>query len=117
MVDNSIFNLPFSKIYFPSSIIYCQKLMNNLTLHVRIVSPQQLLLDTEAQSVSSKNLQGNFDILPQHANFITMVENSPIVVRQTEQKPLTFKFPLAIIITVENKVNIYTYIQPQLEKK
>jgi len=91
--------------------------MPNPTLHVRIISPQQLILDTEAVSVSSKNVQGNFDILPQHANFITLVENTPIVIRVERQKPLVFKFLLAIIITRENKVDIYTYIQPQTEKK
>lgn len=91
--------------------------MANPTLHVRIISPQQLLLDTEAQSVSSKNLSGNFDILPQHANFITLIENSPIVVRVPKQKPMVFKFPLSIIITTENKVNIYTYIQPKVSGK
>ncbi|OGE64833.1 hypothetical protein A3I48_04455 [Candidatus Daviesbacteria bacterium RIFCSPLOWO2_02_FULL_36_7] len=85
--------------------------MTTPTLHVRIISPQQLILDTSASSVSSKNPQGNFDILPQHANFITIVENEPIVVRTLDQKPLIFKFPLAIILTTENKVNIYTYIQ------
>lgn len=86
---------------------------NNPTLHVRIISPQQLILDAEADSVSSKNLLGNFDILPQHANFITMIENFPIVVRNHNQKDLVFNFPLAIILTRENKVDIYTYIQPQ----
>lgn len=91
--------------------------MANSTLHVRIISPQQLILDTEAQSVSSKNLDGAFDILPLHANLITVVENSPIVVRIPNQKPLNFKFPLAIMLVTENKVNIYTYIQPQLDKK
>ncbi len=94
--------------------------MANPTLHVRIISPQQLILDAEAQSVSSKNLQGSFDILPQHANFITLIENSPIVVRpasrQGGQKPLVFKFPLAIILTRENSVNIYTYIQSSVDK-
>lgn len=87
--------------------------MTNLTLHVRILSPQQLFLDTLALSVSSKNLSGSFDILPQHANFITIVENQPIVVRMQGQKPVTFKFPLAIIYSTQNQVNIYTYIQPQ----
>lgn len=98
--------------------------MANPILHVRIISPQQLILDTEAESVSSKNIQGNFDILPQHANFITLVENSSIVVRPArpaggvqEQKPLVFKFPLAIIFTKENKVDIYTYIQPQAKTR
>ena len=87
--------------------------MSNPTLHVRIISPKELLLDTEANSVSSKNPQGNFDILPQHANFITLVEDNPITVRVRDQKPLVFKYPLAIIVTRENKVDIYTYIQPQ----
>lgn len=91
--------------------------MNNPTLHVRIISPQQLILDTEASSVSSKNSQGSFDILPQHANFITLVENQPIVVRSPNQKPLTFKYPLAIILTAQNQVSIYTYIQSQTDKK
>ncbi len=91
--------------------------MTNPTLHVRIISPQQLILDTQAQSVSSKNLDGPFDILPQHANFISMIENSPIVVRMANQKPLVFKFPLAIVLVTSNIVNIYTYIQPQLDKK
>lgn len=79
------------------------------TLHVRIISPQELILDTDADSVSSKNIQGPFDILPQHANFITMIENSPIVVRIPNQKSITFTFPFAIVLNIENKVNIYTY--------
>lgn len=83
------------------------------TLHVRIISPQQLILDTEADSVSSKNSQGVFDILPQHANFITLIENSPITVRPPDQKPLIYNFPLAIMFTTENKVSIYTYVQPE----
>ena len=91
--------------------------MTTSTLHVRVISPQQLLLDTEALSVSSKNLQGPFDILPLHANFITLVENSPILVRIPKQKPVIYKFPLSILLVRENKVDIYTYIQPQVEKK
>lgn len=85
--------------------------MAEQTLHIRILSPQQLILDTQADSISSKNLQGNFDILAQHANFITVVENSPITIRLKGQKPLIFKFPIAIILATENTVNIYTYLQ------
>lgn len=85
----------------------------NPTLHVRILSPQQTFFEGEILSVSSKNTQGAFDILPEHANFITVIENSPIVVRTQGQKPLTFLFPIAIIYTTENKVNIYTHNQLQ----
>ncbi len=83
--------------------------MANPALHVRILSPQELILDIEASSVSSKNSQGVFDILPEHANFITLIENYPIIVRIKGQKPQSFKFPLAIIFNSNNQVNIYTY--------
>lgn len=83
------------------------------TLRVRIISPQQTFFEGEALSVSSKNMQGPFDILPEHANFITIIENSPIIIRIQDQKPQMFKFPIAIIYTTLNMVNIYTYIQPQ----
>jgi len=84
----------------------------NQTIHVRIISPQQLILEADVQSVSSKNLDGPFDILPQHANFITMIENQPIIVGIKDQKPQKFEFPMAIILATNNKVDIYTYIQP-----
>lgn len=84
--------------------------MPNPTLHVRILSPQQLILETDAQSVSSKNSQGSFDVLAQHANFITVIENSPITVRVKGQKSQTFKFPIAIMHVQNDKVDIYTYI-------
>lgn len=91
--------------------------MPNPTIHVRIISPQQLILEADAQSVSSKNLSGAFDILPLHANFITMVEKSPIYVRIKGQKPLKFDFPMGIILASDNKVDIYTYIQPNTSSK
>lgn len=85
--------------------------MSNPTLHIRILSPQQLILDAEAQSVTSKNTQGNFDILPLHANFITVIENEPIVIHTKEGKSLIFAFPFAVIFASNNQVNIYTQIQ------
>ena len=42
------------------------------TLQVRIVSPKGEVFKGEATAVSSRNSVGNFDILPQHANFVTL---------------------------------------------
>ncbi len=91
--------------------------MANPTLHVRIISPQELILDAQAESVSSKNSSGTFDILPQHANFITMVEKALIIVRIHKQKDQKFDFPMAIIMNTDNKVDIFTYIQPTTSSK
>lgn len=79
------------------------------TLHLRILSPGQTLFEGEMDSVSSKNIQGPFDILPEHANFITVIEENPIVLRAKGQRPQAFKFPIAIIYAHQNNVDIYTY--------
>lgn len=79
-------------------------------LHVRLITPREVILDIQADSVSSQNIQGKFDILPLHINFITLIENKPLEIRKTgDKKPLIFTFPIAIVIFLDNNVDIYTY--------
>lgn len=82
--------------------------MNKLVLNVRIISPKEDLYNGTALSVSSINSIGKFDILPEHANFITLVANSPIIIKTGDGKNLTYTFPLAIIHTSNNEVRIFT---------
>ena len=83
-------------------------MVNDLILNVRIISPQKELFNGQALSVSSTNSEGKFDILPEHANFITLVQNSQITIRTGEGKDLNYTFPLAIIYSSTNNVRIYT---------
>lgn len=83
-------------------------------LQVKIISPKETLFEELVSSVSSTNSVGNFDILPQHANFITVVEKTPIIVRKPDKQVVTFNFPLAVIYAANNKVNIYTDIELSL---
>lgn len=78
------------------------------TLHVRVLSPKQTIFEGSVLSVSSKNSSGEFDILPEHANFITLIENAPIILRVPKQNPIKFQFPTAIILNFQNQVRIYT---------
>ena len=88
--------------------------MDNV-LTVTVLSPQDILYSGKATSVSSKNSAGNFDILEQHANFITIVEKFPIIIRTVEKKEVTFSFPLAVLYIANNKVTIYAQLQsPEL---
>ncbi|OGE14325.1 hypothetical protein A3F00_02000 [Candidatus Daviesbacteria bacterium RIFCSPHIGHO2_12_FULL_37_11] len=80
------------------------------TLKLRIVTPRAVVFEGKALSISSTNSKGKFDILPKHANFITIVEQKPIIIRVEGRKRLTFNFPVAIISNVRNQVNIYTDI-------
>lgn len=85
--------------------------MDNPTLHLRIISPVGVVFEGEALSFSSKNSVGNFDILPQHANFITIVEDQQAVVRRPGGQESHFHFSTAVISTRNNQVNIYTDIR------
>lgn len=80
-------------------------------LYVRIASPKEVIFEGEATSVSSINSSGKFDILPYHANFLTLIENKPIYIRKPNHEVASFTFPVAIVYNRENRVDIYTNIQ------
>jgi F0F1-type ATP synthase epsilon subunit len=79
-------------------------------LKVLIMSPKNTIFEGQALAVSSKNSSGKFDILPEHANFITLIENQPITTTLQGGRRLVFKFPVAIIYNTQNTVKIYTDI-------
>lgn len=60
----------------------------------------------EANSISSENKMGEFDILPRHANFITLISNSLTIHTVNEEKK-TFKFSRGVLEVAENQVKIF----------
>ena len=74
---------------------------------VEIDSPEKQIWQGTALSVTSENSAGLFDILPMHANFITIIEKKPIKIK-TAGKIEEFNFDNAIIYVSKNKVLIYT---------
>lgn len=85
--------------------------MPNPLLNIKIISRKEDLELGECLSLSSVNSRGKFDILPEHANFITLIKDHPITVRLKDNSSQTFNFPTAIIHTQDNLVKIYTDIQ------
>jgi F0F1-type ATP synthase epsilon subunit len=82
--------------------------MSNL-LDVKINSPEKIIWEGNADWVSSVNLSGPFDILPFHANFITIIENQSIKIR-SEGKITEYSYSRAVLYTHSNKVSIYINI-------
>ena len=79
----------------------------NNSITVSINSSDKLIWEGKAISLSSINSNGPFDILPLHANFITIVENNPIKIN-TGLNIEEYTFPNAIIYASKNRVLIYT---------
>lgn len=76
-------------------------------LTISINSPEKVIWEGKAISVSSTNSVGVFDVLPHHANFITIIENKPVIIR-TGVKTLEFTFPLCLMYARDNYVYAYT---------
>ena len=54
---------------------------NSTSMHVKVYAPFKVYFDGEATSISAVNDTGNFDILPQHHNFMTLLNEGDIIVR------------------------------------
>lgn len=75
-------------------------------LNIKINTPNETLWEGEAQSISSENSQGVFDVLPLHANMVTLILDKPIIVR-TKEKDRKYTFKSAVLYTHNSGVEIY----------
>lgn len=79
------------------------------TFPVTISNPDEVVWKGEAISVSAENSAGKFDILSEHANFVTFVKaNSKILIRVLDKSPLVFSYKDAVIAVKSGKVDIYS---------
>jgi F0F1-type ATP synthase epsilon subunit len=77
------------------------------TMHVRISRATEVVWEGEARSLSSKNTQGPFDVLPLHENFITLIKKEPIIVHEATGKTETYQFDQSVVYVTNNQVKIY----------
>ena len=79
---------------------------NELTLDVYVRSRTKNYFQGSARSLTATNKTGQFDILPMHANFITMVKDWVIVDKglSTEKK---IEFTSAVISVNGNHLDVY----------
>ncbi len=76
------------------------------SMHVKVYSPFQTYFDDEAQSISGVNETGNFDILPKHHNFITLLSAGNLVIR-TEHDKRTIKIARGMMHVKADKVIVF----------
>ncbi len=79
-------------------------------LKVRISKANEVVWEGDALSVSSTNSSGKFDILALHSNFITLVRNDPIVVKEIDGTDKEYIFNQSVIFVTNNVVKIFSNI-------
>lgn len=55
-------------------------------MHVKVAAPYKVYFNGKAESVSAVNDTGPFDILPEHHNFITLLNPCDVIVQLGNQK-------------------------------
>lgn len=67
---------------------------------------KEIFYQGKAEAISSQNKLGDFDILPRHTNFITLIFNNLSIITPNKKK-LTYQFKRGVLETAENKVNVF----------
>lgn len=76
----------------------------NITVIVK--SRKKTFYDGEAKAVSSNNETGEFDILPHHANFITMIKDF-VKVTKPDSAEEEYEVKKGVMRVFEDHVDVY----------
>ncbi len=79
---------------------------NTDNFHLLVRSRQGVLYEGEVSSISSYNEDGIFDILPEHANFISLIQKS-LVIRDLVNNVREFNVTTALLRNRNNNVEVY----------
>ena len=80
--------------------------MNNESLHLLIRNRENILYDANVRAVSSINEKGPFDILPEHANFICVIEKY-ISIHEIGGKNTQMKIEIGVMHVHEGQIEVY----------
>ncbi len=79
-------------------------------LDVTIQTREDRVYKGQAQSVTSLNKTGRFDILPYHANFISLIEKY-VILQEKDGSKKQFEIGIGVIRVEEDSVHIYLETQ------
>ena len=85
--------------------------MKNETANLKELSviaraPFQVYYEGKAKSVSASNKVGPFDVLPDHADFFSVLKPGEIII-ETKADPVTFNINNGIIAVRDNEVMLF----------
>ena len=84
---------------------------NDELIKVILSSPEGLVWEGEALSVTSENSEGIFDLFPDHTRFMTLLEKVDLVIRLPEEtdKDEVFHIEKAVLLFQDATAKIYLH--------
>lgn len=84
-------------------------------LHLSVIAPEKTIFEGPIESMTSKNKNGPFDILPYHENFISLIEDK-ITIREKGKSPQDIPVGNAILKISKNQVEVYLGLEAVAEE-
>ena len=81
-------------------------------LKVKIMNRDRVIFEGEVKAITSENSLGEFDILPQHANFVSTIK-SKIVLHKDKGAEEVFPVTLGVIDVGSNQIKVYLGLEAQ----
>ncbi len=75
-------------------------------MDVSVVAPEGVLFEGRAVALSAVNDAGKFDILPEHANFISLIKDN-LMIRPDKRHVKEVKLDRGVLMCRNNKVNVF----------
>lgn len=85
------------------------------TIATKIMSPVAVVYEAPVTAITAENSEGVFDILPDHARFMSLLNPTPITLELPDASVATFTFENAVLFFEDNIAVIY--IQEMVEKR
>lgn len=79
-------------------------------LFLTVRNKEQLLVNEEVKSITSYNDKGVFDVLPKHANFISLIR-SFISIKKLNGETVMIRLDNGIMRVFQEKINIFLGIK------
>lgn len=77
------------------------------SMQIKVWAPFKIYYDGVANSVSARNDTGDFDVLPHHKNFITLLSPCNIVVRVTGKSDLILPITRGVMHVKADKTIVF----------
>lgn len=76
------------------------------TIHIVARNKDRILFDGDVFAVTSYNDKGEFDVLPEHENFISTIKNK-LIIHKTRKEKEEFQIENGIIRVTRDRVYAY----------
>jgi F0F1-type ATP synthase epsilon subunit len=85
-------------------------------LDLTVISPAKIIYSGLVDALTAVNKTGKFDVLPQHANFISLIRDQIIIYRDGGFQD-RFTFKEAIIHCQKNRLHVFVGLKAMVNKR